>query len=243
MDNQENTKGERVIETKPGRNWNGWDVFFIVAPLICIILVPLGGLGYLCGRLGFYMLDGFMLSFYIVCFIVFCIVYGFDRLFMYGKKYIPKKRFLITVEIVIPIVCILSCIAPFVIHFETFFSPPCKPYMYGIRDGLKSRTDISSIKDWLKTLDKEDIDYYKKNPYYFYSHSDELPESVKAIGRSVGFSTDQNGNLVLHSYFGRTFENWGVFIGAEDMEVPPTDCVARGGYWMYVEPGFYIVGW
>ena len=237
MTNQQDIDTEPVGQTKTRRNWNSWDIFFIVAPLICIILVPLGGLGYIRGRFFPFFRESFFLYIAIVCFIIFCILYGFDRLSMYGKKYTPKKRFLIAVEIVIPIVCMLSYIALF-LPVETFFSPACKPFMYGFRDRVKSNVDISAVRAWLKTIDSEDIDYYSQ-----YSHRDELPEYVKAIGGSVSLSTDSNGNHVLHCSFGGGFDHWGVEIGAEDMKIPPSDYVSKAGYRMYVEPGFNIVGW
>ena len=243
MMTQQNTDAEPGSETRSRRNWNGWDVFFIVMPVLCIILVPLGGLSYLCGRLGFYFHISFMLFFFIGCFIVFCIVYGVEKLLTRWKRHTGKKRFIIALEIVTPIVFILSCIALFCMPFETFFYPAGKPFMYGFRDRIKSRADIGAIRDWLKTLDKEDLDYYKKHPGYIRSHHDELPESVKAIGGSVGFSTDQNGNHILHCSYGGTFFYWGVEIGAEDMEFSQSYYYSRIGYRMQVEPGFNIVGW
>ena len=238
MDKKENVKIEQVSETKPRRNWNGWDVFFIVAPLICIILVPLGGLGYIRGRFLPFFRESFFLYVGIVCFIIYCIIHGFTRLFTRWKNHTWKKRFLFTVEIGIPIILILLCIAPFYLCIETFFCPACKPFMYGFGDGIKSRADISAIRDWLKTLETKDLTYYSQ-----YSHRDELPEYVKAIGGSIGISTDSNGNHVLHCSFGGGFDHWGVEIGAEDMKIPPSDYVSKAGYRMYVEPGFYIVAW
>jgi hypothetical protein len=245
MINQTNNISAPANETQPRRNWNGWDFFFIIAPIICIILVPLGGLGYIRGRFypPFYRVDICMLFPLIACFILFCIVCGFVRLFAYGKNHTRKKRFLFAIEVVIPFVFILSCISLFFMPVETFFYPACKPFMYGFRDRVKSKSDISAIRAWLKTLDKEDLDYNRKQPYYFRYHSDELPEFVKAIGGIIGISTDSNGNPVLHCSFGGGFDHWGVEIGAEDMNIPPSDYVSKAGYRMYVEPGFYIVAW
>jgi len=127
--------------------------------------------------------------------------------------------------------------------FETFFYPACKPFIYGFRDRVKSNADISAVRAWLKTLDKEDLDYNRKQPYYFRYHSDELPESVKAIGGIIGISTDSKGNPVLNCSFGGGLDNWGVEIGMEDMKIPPSDYVSKAGYRMYVEPGFNIVAW
>ena len=243
MDNQEEVKTSLVSETKPSRNWKGWDIFFIVAPLVCIILVPLGGLGYIRGRFFPFFRYSFFLYVAIGCFIIYCIIHGFAGLVTHWKTHTFKRRFLFTVEIVTSIVFILSCIALFLIPFETFFSPACKPFMYGFRDRVKNNADISAIRAWLKTLDKEDLDYNRKQPYYFRYHSDELPESVKAIGGIIGLSKDGNGNPVLHCSFGGGFDHWGVEIGAEDMSIPLSDYVSKAGYRMYVEPGFYIVAW
>jgi hypothetical protein len=122
--------------------------------------------------------------------------------------------------------------------FETFFYPACKPFMYGFRDRAKSRYNITAIRAWLKTLDKEVLEGNNESSLY-----GKLPESAKAIGGSISFSTDQNGNHIIHHTFGGGLDNWGVEIGSEDMEAPLSDYVSRAGYRMYVEPGFNIVGW
>jgi hypothetical protein len=241
MTNQQNIDTEPAVENKPHGNWNGWDVFFIVAPLICIVLVPLGGLGYIRGRFYFsvsFYRDSFYIYIAIGYFIIFSVIYGFIRFFVYWKKHTLKKRFIIGIEIGMPILFVLLFIVPLFMPFETFFSPSCKPFMYGFGDEIESRADISAIRDWLKTLDEEDLTYYNQ-----YSHYNELPESVRAIGGIIVFSTDRNGNPILHCSFGGGFDHWGVEIGAEDMSISPSDYVSRAGYRMYVEPGFYIVGW
>ena len=238
MTNQQNIDTEPAGQTQLRRNWNRRDIFFIIAPVICIILVPLGGLGYIRGRFFPFFRESFFLYVAIGCFIVYCIMNGFTRLFTHRKNHTRKKRFFIAVEISISIIFILSCISLFFMPFETFFSPACKPFMYGFRDRIKSRADIEAIRDWLRTLDNEDLEYYSQH-----SHSNELPESVKAIGGFAGFSTDQNGNHIIRNKFGGGLDYWGVEIGAEDMEIPPSDYVSRAGYRMYVEPGFNIVAW
>jgi len=225
-------------ETKQSRNRNCWDVFFIVVPLVCIILVPLGGLGYIRGRFFPFFRSAFLLYFAVGSFIIYCIIHGFTRLVMHLKNHTGEKRFLIAIEVVIPFVFILSCISLFFMPFETFFYPACKPFIYGFRDRVKSKSDISAIRDWLKILDKEDLAYYSQH-----SHYGELPESVKAIGGFIGISTDQNGNPIIRHTFGGGLDNWGVEIGAEDMEIPPSDYVSKAGYRMYVEPGFNIIAW
>jgi hypothetical protein len=121
---------------------------------------------------------------------------------------------------------------------ETFFYPACKPFMYGFRDRIKSTVDIEAIRDWLKILDKEVLDNNSERSLY-----GKLPESAKAIGGYISFSTDQNGNHIIHHTFGGGLDNWGVEIGAEDMEIPPSDYVSKAGYRMCVEPGFNIVAW
>ena len=235
---QQNIDTEPAIGTKPGRNWNGWDVFFIVAPLICIILVPLGGLGYIRGRFFPFFRESFFLYVGIGCFIIYCIIHGFTGLFTHWKNHTTKKSFFIAVEVGISIIFILSCIALFFMPVETFFYPACKPFMYGFKDRLKNEADIKAIRNWLKTLDKEDLTYYSQH-----SHYGELPESVRAMGGFAGLSKDSNGNPVLKCSFGGGLDNWGVEIGAEDMEIPPSDYVSRAGYRMQVESGFNIVGW
>ena len=55
MDTKEYIKKAEIEERKPGRNWKESKVIFLVLPIILTILIPLGGLPYLCGRLNFHM--------------------------------------------------------------------------------------------------------------------------------------------------------------------------------------------
>jgi hypothetical protein len=111
--------------------------------------------------------------------------------------------------------------------------------MYGFRDRIRSKTDIEAIRDWLRTLDKKDLEYYNQH-----SHYNELPESIKAIGtQSVTFTTDKNGKPMVFFAFGGGLDHWGVEIGAEDMEISQSDDISTAGYRMFVEPGFNILAW
>lgn len=241
MTTSQNSNIEPAGETNPGRNWNGWDVFFMLVPILCIILLPLGPLGvldYLRGRrfiFLFDLLDKFIL-YSLICFLnIFFIFYGFVRLSVSWKNYTRKKRFLIGVEIGIPIIFITLLIVSLCVPVKSVFWPDSPPFLCGFRDWVKSNADISAVRNWVKTLDKEELSYYSQ-----YSHYDELPEFVKEIGGDVGFSKDSNGNPRASFLYGGGFFHWGVEIWAEDMKIPPSDYVSKR---MYVEPGVYIIAW
>ena len=237
MDNKENTNTEPLGETKPRRNWNGWDIFFIVTPILCIILIPLGGFfDYLRGR--FENVDFCLIScmFYLAIglFFFFCIVYGLVRLFVNWKSHTWEKRFIIVFEIGIPIVVIVIFFTSFLIP-SYLRMPGYKPFMYGFRDRMRSQADIEDIRNWLKTLRKEDYaGDINRLPY------NNFPESLKVFGRGINLSADKNGNPKVSLAWGSGFGQWGIVIGMEDMEIPPSYSSQYGEFRLAVESGVYV---
>jgi hypothetical protein len=55
MDKKVDISASQAKEGKSGLSWNKEYVIFIFLPIILIILVSLGGLPYLCGRLNFHI--------------------------------------------------------------------------------------------------------------------------------------------------------------------------------------------
>ena len=240
MTNQHNIDIEPAIEIKPVRNRNRRDVFFIVAPVICIILVPLGGLFYLCGRFSPFILSFCvisLLSFLIFAFILYCFVYGTVVLIACWKK-LEKKKNIVIAQTLIPFVFIVLFIAPSLIPVDSDLKwIPEKFLVYGLRDRVRSRTDIQEIRDWLKTLRRED--YMKAGRIDIY---DNLPEPVIQLKPwTTNIRTDENGNAKIRLSWGSGMVgDWGVEIGLEDMKIPPSDFSRHGEYRLPVEAGVYV---
>ena len=237
MDKKENIEAGQNKERKPGRNWNESYVIFLVLPIILTILVPLGGLPYLCGRLNLHMgLVIFMLYPATGIFIIYCFFAGIIGLFSNLKKHIWRKRILIVAQIGIPIVFVALFITPFFIPIESDLWPPGKAFTYGFRDRIRNKADIDSIRVWLGTLDKEDYDEFGVR-----LPRDKWPKSLRALNPpGINLFEDENDNPSVRIVWGGGFFHWGVVIGMEDMATPPSNISEWAECWLPVEAGVYV---
>jgi hypothetical protein len=195
---------------------------------------------YLYGRLNFHISSAIcIIQPTIGIFIIACPLIGITRLFYNRTKHSFKKRFLIITEICIQIVLTVLLIKPSLIPYGTSLRPPAKAFLYGFRDRIRNRADISAIRNWLKTLDKEDYDQHQNYVPY-----DQLPKSLKALKSGiVHLSYDKQGNPYVRILSGGGFSHWGVTIGMEDMEISESDLSFHYDLWLLVEPGVYIYLW
>ena len=106
--------------TGPPRNWNVWDVFFFVVPIACIVLFPLGGVDYLCGRFSpfSYSLVRDPLYLMISGCLGLCLCTNVARFLIRLKKHTRKKRVLIAAEILGPPVLFYLSIAVSLVPIE-----------------------------------------------------------------------------------------------------------------------------
>ncbi|MFB0525569.1 MAG: hypothetical protein ACETVZ_08490 [Phycisphaerae bacterium] len=239
MNKDENKHTAQTEERKPGLKWNKEYVIFLILPVIFTILVPLGGLYYLCGRFSPYAIivtHICMLYTAIFIFIICCFFAGIARLSREWRKHDRKRKLIIVAEIGIPLLFIVLFIVSFLgsVKGMSFFG---KPFMYGLRDRIGSKADITAIRDWLNTLSKEH--YTDSDGYIPY---DELPKSLKVLNsHRVNVYADEKGNPKVRLYWGGgAIGHWGVEIGIKDMEIPPSDLSLYGEYRLPVEPGVYV---
>jgi len=265
MQNQEIQKSE---ERKAGLDWNKWDAIFfiIIAPFVIlatfVILAPTGGISYLSGRFNF------PLDFLAVCIFVIWmaspltivipifpfVVTGFSFVFIGTARlisnwniYTNKKRLIRITQIGISILVITVLSLPLFISIE-LYSPGYKPFTYGFRDRIRSKADIEDIRNWLKTLSKEDctgkiIDIRSYSfPYKSkWTSSIKWPKSLKVFNPGyVNLDLDENDNPKVRLTWGGPFAHWGVEIGMEDMKIPPSDFGRYGEYRLPLEPGVYV---
>ncbi|MBW7990252.1 MAG: hypothetical protein FVQ84_09590 [Planctomycetes bacterium] len=236
MDKNENIEMAETEERKPARNWKESKVIFLVLPIILIVLVPLGGFPYLCGRLNYPLTLACMFYPIAFIFLICCFVTGIGRFFRDRREHSGKKKLLIIAQIGISIVVVVLFIEHYFIPREYGIRPPTNPFTYGFRDRIRSKADIKAIRDWMRTLDKEDYDESGVR-----LPRDEWPKSLKVLKPpSVDLYTDDNGNPKVRIVWGGGFFHWGVEIGMEDMVIPPSDFNHMDEYWLLVETGVYV---
>ena len=238
MDKKENIETAQEMERKPGRNWKESYVIFIVLPILLTMLVPLGGIFYIYGRLSWHIgMVVFMFNLPAGVFIIYRF-FASIRLFGGWRKHTERKRILIITEVGIPVVFIVLFIIPFFIPIKSAW-PPCKAFTYGFRNRMKSKADIEAIRDWLGTLDKEDYDVQSNR-----LQPDKWPKSLKVLNpKSITLLADKNGNPQVRMMWGAAIFHWGFVVGMEDMVIPPSDFNQWDEYWLLVEPGVYVYDW
>ena len=216
-------------------------MIFLILPIILTILVPLGGLPYLCGRFSPYAITlAHVCLLYPVMngFIIYCFVIGIVRLYRDLEKCNKKEKIIIVAQIGIPLVFLILLVSSFFLPESEFLGYSYKFFMYGLKDRVRSKADTEDIRDWLGMLSEEYFiaDHFTNIP------SDEWAKSLKALkpGR-VYPSSDENGNRKVRLMWGSgAMGHWGVVIGMEDMITPPSDYSHYGEYILPLEPGVYV---
>lgn len=250
-------KTEKHIETpetdekRPLINWNKWDVILLVIIVVYVILVPIGGFFYLCARFNPYLILGLVMLVYpplSVLLLIFTVIWIL-RLFINWTKYTQRKKFIRIIHVCIPLFFIVSF---FISVFTPINIPVCqpgyKPFTYGFREQIKNNADIEDIRNWLETLQDEDCNgetislFRDSGPLKsHWPDSIEWPKSLKVFNpHYVKLDLDENRNPKVSLTWGGPFAHWGVVIGMEDMEIPPSDLSRYGEYRLPLEPGVYV---
>lgn len=250
---------EKQIETpgteaiRPRIDWNIWDVILLVFIVVYAILGPLGAIDYFCG---WYNPS---LRFHFACFIVpitmaisilllvYTIIWTF-RLFINWTRYTQRKKLIRLIHVCIPLVFIVSSFISVFIPIDIPFQFGYKSFTYGFRERIKSKADIKDIRNWLETLQEKECNgeiiglYRDSDP--FKSHwpdTIEWPESLKVFNpHYVKLDLDENKNPMVSLTWGGPFAHWGVVIGMEDMEIPPSDLSRYGEYRLPLKSGVYV---
>ena len=236
MKKRENTEQPQIKGSKPGWDLMELDVVFLVVPLVLTILIPTGILLYAFGRLSWHAGLLGMLQLAAVGLIVLCFVAGAARLLAGRRKYTRTRKLLGIAEVAIPIVFGTLSVIGSPLLTKSRLWPDATPFTYGFRDRIRSRADIPAIRSWLRTFDKSA--YQEPGDRV---PPDKWPESLRTLKDGVVMlEADDNGNPQVRIIWGGGFFHWGVTIGLEDMEIPPSKL--NDGYesWLLVEPGFYV---
>ena len=233
------------------RDWSKWDAALFVIIIVWVILVPAGGFFYLCGRFSPYLIFAVVWFLYpgiLACLVLF-IVGSARRLLIDWKRSTGRKKLITFTQIGIPIVFIASFVISVATPIETYLTPPgYKPYTYGFRERVSSKADIGAIRDWLRTLRREqctgeEVDILSDSflPLSRWPDSIDWPKSLKAFNpHYVRLDLDENGNPKVRLTWGGVLAHWGFEIGMEDMEVPPSDFSRWGEYRLPLQRGAYV---
>ena len=239
MDKKEKIETAQEKERKPRINWNKWDAVISVAIVAFVIIVPLGGIEYLNGRFNTYSIFFYACFIYLtmVILIIVFVILSTVHLLCNWKKYTRRKSLIKIVQIGVPIVFIASFAISVLTPIETYlWQPGYKPFTYGFREQIRSKADVEDIRDWLRTLSKEDC-----AGNVIRIPSEKWPRSLKIfLPANVNLDLDENGSPKVRFTWGSGFGHWGFEIGMEDMEIPPSDFSLYGEYRLPLEPGAYV---
>jgi hypothetical protein len=252
MDKKESLETTETEKTKPRINWNKWDVFFSVAIVVLIIFIPLGGIIYLGGRFSGYPVSSAyacLIYFSGFCLLFVFVIAGAIQILCNWKIYTSRKKLIKTIQIGILILFFTSFVISIFTPIETYlWQPGYKLTTYGYRDRLRKEADIEAVRDWLRTLKKENCtgerinlvsgsDYSKR----YWPDSIEWPESLKVLSpRLVCLDLDENGKPKIRLTWNEFMSFLGVEIGMEDMEIPTSDFRRLGEYRLPLESGAYV---
>jgi len=242
---------EQVKEKKCNRDLNEWDVFLFVLPIISVMFGRLAGFEYLKSKYSSSSAFFVALILYpaIGVFIVTCALAGIARLFVNWTKYSRRKRFTIIAQIGIVAILIVLFFAPVFFAIDShLWVPGYKPFTYHFREQMRTEADIPAIRNWLRTLSKEDCTGATvclpstSNPLErSWPNSFEWPKSLKVFEPGyVKLDLDENSQPRVRLTWGGPFGHWGIEIGMEDMKIPPSDFSEWGEYRLPLEPGAYV---
>ncbi|MGD8501624.1 MAG: hypothetical protein PVJ86_13310 [Phycisphaerales bacterium] len=249
MDTQDRKEMPQSERGRLGLDWNGWDVVFFVLPIMFTIFGRTAGYEYLRSNYSSLSSSFMTLMVYpaIGVFIIYCFFANVVRLLVSWTKHSRRKRILLAAEIstliVIIVLFLASCFMPIDSHL---WVPGYKPFTYHFGQEIRSKADIQAIRDWLRTLSKEDctgetirLGYASGSSRSQWPDSREWPESLQELHPNyVNLDLDEKGNPKIRLSWGRA--HWGVEIGMEDMEIPPSDFSRWGEYRLPLEPGVYV---
>ena len=119
---------------------------------------------------------------------------------------------------------------------------PMVAFAHGVVESVELRTDISGIQAWVSSVDMnsfgaEPVDTY--NPRRI--AREDQPEVLRRQNGSVILELDADGRLrVRLDWGGGLIGHWGLVIGHETMETPPSEQTMFGEMRIEIRPGVYF---
>lgn len=232
---KENIKPIRSEDKKPRGKWKDSYMLFLVLPIILLVLIPLGGAFYLCGRFSpntiyiFY----FVLPAYCI-FSIICLITCMVRLFRDWRSHTRNRKVLLATEIAIPLVLVASYVASAIDPKISW--PSVEFFMRGFGDSITVSADFDAVRLWLQTLDNEELSEYGRTLSY-----DKWPESLRILKPSKVFLlADEGGDPKVRLKWGGGVFSWGIVVGMQGMEFPQSDLRLHGELRLPLVPGAYV---
>jgi hypothetical protein len=225
------------VKRPPDKRKDSHIVLFILS-VVLTILLPGGGLHYLCGRFSPIGLDfcSIWMAYPIVfVFMIWRFSAGIIKLLGLRGKHSREEQLLIIAETAVPLIFVGLFFLPFSLSVERRVTrgPGIGSIAVGLRHRVESEVDIAATRAWLKSLDGRD---------YGRIASTELPESLGGLrDAGVKIRQDEHGRPTLQWVWGGTPSgHWGIVIGLADMEAPPWESGPEIRTVIPVEPGVYV---
>ena len=212
-----------------------WDIYSIAVSIICIILFPFGVIDYLWGRMNLHPL-GLVLPFWGILgtLLVFFVV-NLVRIF---RKNTLKKRFLILVEICLPLFFVLNY---FFVHLSLISKDP---YLCGYGKYIKGQINIEDVQGWLKQINDENASDDNNSNSNKKITFDEYPKSLKESRyNKIGVDLNSFHGPTISTERGSGFLHWGFIIGTKDFKYSEEEMkkkIEDDEDWLLVQPGFYV---
>lgn len=220
------------------RRWYYWDIGLAVLPVwFGIILDPVGLLGYLGGLINvpISLLAG-MFSIMLVPAVPLCLVALLVRMLVVWPRHIHGfRRLLLAWGAFLAAVAIL-----FILPFVARRLSPRDTFMAGFTRYVQGRADIPAVQAWLDTLDRASMADPKRQSGV--ANEANLPQCVRRLKAWHTMATlDDKGRPMIRLMWGSgMMGSWGLVVGHQEMETPPSDFARYGEYRTSVAPGAYV---
>lgn len=232
-------------DTPAGRVW--WIADIVLISLIVLpslLLGPLGVTAYVAGRRNDASLlfgGGTLWMFSAIPVLVFLVIVVI-RMLTTWPRCMRTRRWVLWARPAMIAALVVYLILPFL----PLMPVPPGSFMRGFEERMERRTDVQTIRAWLRTLDPNDC-------IGWVHHGEEgwrnergtripLPDAITSLHPAmVSLLTDDVYRPKVHlAWFAGPFAKWGLVVGGEDLPTPPSDFSLHGEYRAELCPGAYV---
>ena len=227
-----------VLKHLRGR-WYRWDIGLAVLPLwFGVLFDPFGLLSYYGGLVNAPLRQGLLcISVMLMPGAAICLVVLVVRiLFVWPRHFRSWSR---TVLVWFAVMASFGFF--FVLPFARFPNQ-MDVFMSGFQTHVKMRTDIGAIQTWLATVDPGDLEKEARRDNWDLAREAYRLAAIARLKPScVHLRLDERGCPMIRLSWGTgILGSWGLVVGAEDMETPPSDTSRYGEYRFECAKGAYL---
>jgi hypothetical protein len=219
--------------------WYYWDLALAAVLLwFEIILDPWGVFSYLGGLINVpFSHIALLMSVMVVPVALFCPLVLLVRMLVVWPRRLHSWRRLLTAWGMAASVFSIGFILPFLFPIAR----PWDAFMAGFQQHVRWRVDIPAVQEWLATLKPSPLRPGQAHPDIPVEKSD-LPASLaglKAWGWRMDFD-DRDRPTIRLMWGSGVMGGWGLVVGGEQMETPPSDFSRYGEVRQTIAPGAYV---